>query len=88
MPASSESLPASALAPAKKTTSSRPARGKLGDPALEDLPPFVPRSLRVVLLQIRNAPQPSFVSTTSCFPWVLDGFLKRRIPGKNGWKFS
>ena len=23
-------------------------------------------------------------SKTACFPWVFDGFLKRRIPGKNG----
>ena len=28
--------------------------------------------------------QPSFFSKTSCFPWGSDGFLERRIPGKNG----
>ena len=25
-----------------------------------------------------------FFSKTSCFPWGSDGFLERRIPGKNG----
>ena len=28
--------------------------------------------------------EPSFFSQTGCFPCVFDGFLKRRIPGKNG----
>ena len=27
--------------------------------------------------------QPSFFAKTGCFPSVFDGFLKRRIPGKN-----
>ena len=26
----------------------------------------------------------SFLKNWICFPWVFDGFLKRRIPGKNG----
>ena len=25
-----------------------------------------------------------FFSKTGCFTWVFDGFLNRRIPGKNG----
>ena len=28
--------------------------------------------------------QPSLFSKTGCFPWVFDGFLKRRIPEKKG----
>ena len=63
----------------------RPSRRRATSASRSWVGPSIHRTMICFQGLIPHSVQPSFFSKTCFFPWILDGFLKKkRIPGKNG----